>query len=122
MKVFAALGPGDIVAAHRAPLGGRPSLSETSIVYSGQMVEFCREKGLALLAISSNERIDAARDGDLRLENRPRKFTGRRGVFYHYSRISYAVYLAVRAKMFGADLAIVDSGTAHYFALALFRL
>jgi glycogen synthase len=86
------------------------------------MVEFCREKGLALLAISSNERIDAARDGDLRLENRPRKFAGHRGVFYHYSRLSYAVYLAVRAKIFGADLAIVDSGTAHYFALALFRL
>jgi glycosyltransferase involved in cell wall biosynthesis len=122
MKLFVALGPGDIVAAHRAHMKGEPHQSETSIIFSGQVFEYCRERNIEMLAISYNARTDNMRDQHLQIENRPRIFEKSRGVLYHVSRIAYAAYLAVRARRFGTDLAVIDSGTAHYFALGAFRL
>jgi glycogen(starch) synthase len=120
MKLFAALGSGDIVAAHRWQMKKDPFLSETSIIYSGQLLEYCRERKIEILALSHNERVDSLSDGQLQVENKPRRFEGR-GARYHLSSVSYALYLATRAHRFGADLAIVDSGSAHYFALSAFR-
>jgi len=120
MKLFTALGPGDIVAAHRAQLSGDATAGETSIIFSGQVVEFCQAQGIELLALSCNQRRDTIQDGRSQLENRPRWCEKCSGVRYHLSRIWYAVYLAMRAWRFGADLAVIDSGTAHYFAFALF--
>jgi glycosyltransferase involved in cell wall biosynthesis len=120
MKLFAALGPGDIVAAHRAQLRREPS-SETQFIFSGQLLEYCRERGIETLALSYNRRVDRLSDGQLQLENRPRRFETSHGIRYHFSRIIYPLYLALRAHRFGADLALIDSGTGHYFALAFFR-
>ena len=122
MKLFSALGPGDIVAAHRAQINAKPIISETSIIFSGQLLEYCRERNIQTLAISSNPRIDSLRDGIIRLENRPRRWGRTGGIRFHFSGISYAIYLALRAWRFGADLAIIDSGSAHYFALGIFRV
>jgi glycosyltransferase involved in cell wall biosynthesis len=121
MKLFVALGPGDIVAAHRAQMRGEPVLSETSIIFSGQLFEYCRERGIETLALSRHLRTDRLSDGPLRLENRPRLFERAGGILYHLGNIAYAVYLAVRARLFGANLAIIDFGSTHPFALTLFR-
>lgn len=121
MKVFAALGPGDIVAAYREQIGGRPILSETSITYSGQLFEFCRVRGIEVLALSHNRRVDSLRDGLLQLENRPRRFEGRGGAYHHLSNVAYAFYLVERAWRFGADVALINHGSCHHFALAAFR-
>jgi glycosyltransferase involved in cell wall biosynthesis len=122
LKLFAALGPGDIVGAHRAQMSGKPIISETSIIYSGQLLNYCREQNIETLAISYNSRFDSLRDGIFCIENRPRRWARAGGIKFHLSNISYAGYLAVRAWQFGADLAIIDSGSAHYFALAMFRV
>ncbi len=122
MKLFAAIGPGDIVAAHRALQKGERFISETSIIFSGQLLEYCRLRDIETLALSHHRRLDCVNDGHLTLENRPRKFEWGEGWRYHFGSILYAVYLAWRARRFGADLAIIDSGSAHYFALALFWL
>ena len=122
MKLFSALGPGDIVAAHRAQICGKAIISETSIVFSGQLLEYCRERNIETLAISSNPRVDSLRDGIIRLENRPRRWGAAGGIRFHFSRISYATYLALRAWRFGADLAIINSGSAHYFSLSIFKV
>ena len=122
LKLFAALGPGDIVGAHRAQMSGKPIISETSIIYSGQLLNYCRERNIETLAISYNSRFDSLRDGIFCIENRPRRWERAGGIKFHLSNISYAGYLAVRAWQFGADLAIIDSGSAHYFALAIFRV
>jgi glycogen(starch) synthase len=121
MKLFAALGPGDIVAAHRAQISGEAH-QETQFILSGQLLEYCREQGVETLALSYNRRVDSLHDGPLQIENRPRMFEQSSGVTYHLSRVAYALYLAERARRFGADLAIIDSGSAHYFALGSFRL
>ena len=39
-----------------------------------------------------------------------------------WARIVYAPRSAWMARAFRADLALIDSGSAHYFALAVFRL
>ncbi len=122
MRLFTALGPGDIVAAHRAQIAGESVASETSLIFSGQLLEYCREQGIETLALSDNSRLDSLADGFLYLENRPCWLGGRSGLYYHLSKIARALYFTVRAKRFGADLAIVDSGSVHYFALATFWL
>jgi glycosyltransferase involved in cell wall biosynthesis len=121
MKLFVALGPGDIVSAHRAMMVGERS-SETSIIASGQLLEYCRAQSIETLALSHHRRKDSLHDELLRLENRPRVWEGTSGGRYHLSRIFYGLYLCMRAWQFGAHLAIIDSGSTHYFALAAFRL
>jgi glycogen synthase len=122
VKLFAALGPGDIVAVHRAQINGATFDHGTQYTFSGQLLEYCREQGIETLAVSNNRRVDSLRDGLLQVENRPRIFEKHGGMLYHLSRIAYALYLVVRACRFRADLATIDSGSAHYFALSLFRL
>ena len=97
-------------------------LSETSITFSGQLLEYCRRRNIEILALSHNRRIDSLSDGPLHVVNRPRRFMGRGGIWYHLSCVAYGLYLATRARRFDANLAIIDSGSAHYFALASFRL
>src|SRR5262249_27968005 len=121
MKLFTALGRGDIVAAHRVQTS-QVAFQETQFILSGQLFEYCCERGIDTLALSYNQRADSLCDGPLQIENRPRIFEHSGGALYHLSRIAYAIYLAIRARRFGADLAIIDSGSAHYFALASFRL
>src|SRR5262245_35523771 len=121
MKVFAELGPGDIVAAHRSQMRGEGIVSMTGISYSGQVVEYCREQRIELLALTHNGRIDSVCDGLIRLENQPLEFRGG-GLRYHLSMIVHAFRLAGRAWRFDADLALIDYGSAHCFALAIFKL
>jgi glycogen(starch) synthase len=122
MKLFAALGPGDIVAVQRARINGEAFLSETSITYSEQLFDYCCERGIETLGLSHNKRVDYLRVGLIQLENCPRVFKGRGSVSYHLSMIARSAYLARRARRFGADLAIVDASSAHCFALAFFAL
>jgi glycogen(starch) synthase len=121
LKLFAALGPGDIVGARRARIAGNP-IKETSIAFSEQLFSYCRYCRIKTLAISSNDRVDQLEDEFVAIENRPKLFPDGDGIRYHLSQVLYAIYLVARARRFGADIAIVDSGTTHYFALAIFRM
>ena len=119
MRLFLALGPGDIVGARRGALAGI-AVPGTSIAFSEQIFSFCRVQNITTLALSSNDRRDNLQDGNIHIENRPRLLGG--GIRFHISMLLYAIYLAFRARRFGADLAIIDSGTTHYFALTAFWL
>jgi glycogen synthase len=120
MKLFVALGPGDIVAAARLRCDGQ-AIPETSVAYSELLFDFCKSESLQTLAISSCPRIDALNDQIIQIENRPKFMSGSSGLLFHFSFFSYACYLAYRAWRFGASTAIIDSGTTHYFLLTLFR-
>jgi len=121
MRLFAALGPGDIVGAHRARLSGE-DIKETSIAYSEQLFDYCKAAQIRTYAVSQHPRRDSFRDGLLQIENRPKPSWGRSGLGYHLAMLFIAVRLAVSARIFRADIAMIDSGTTHYFALAVFRL
>jgi glycogen(starch) synthase len=122
LKIFAALGPGDIVEAHRQQIAHQSVETETSIIYSGQFLEFCRLREVKVLAISHNARIDLLVDADIQLENNPTFMRYNGALTFHLSRILRAFYLAYRAKRFGADYALINSGSTHYFALSVFSL
>jgi protein-disulfide isomerase-like protein with CxxC motif len=62
LKLFAALGPGDIVGAQRARIAGN-AVNETSIASSEQFISYCKSRGFRTLAISSNGRVDRLEDG-----------------------------------------------------------
>lgn len=121
LRLFTALGPGDIVSARRKQRS-QQVINETSIAFSEQILAYCYLAGIKTLAISSNRRIDSLRDAEITLENRPKVFAGSGGIRFHLSQIFYGVYLAFRARLFNADIAIIDSGTSHYFALISFRV
>ena len=122
MKLFAAIGPGNIVGANRSRLAGKDIL-ETSLAFSEQLFAYCKTAGIETLAISQHAQRDQTRDGVILIENRPKPRWGNRGgLLFHLSEIYYAFYLSLRARGFGADIALIDSGTTHYFALSFFRL
>lgn len=122
MKLFAALGPGDIVGAHRRRLAGEHVKSETSVPFSEQLLDWCKLREIEVLATAHNARADSIAYPGVTLQQRARPFDGASGIRFHLGAVMYAWQLAWRARRFGADVALIDSGTAHYFALAAFRL
>lgn len=120
-RVFYAAGPGDVIAAHRHWAAGEDDPTVFSITFSSQVEDFCRDIGADLLMVSSNPRRDRLVDGGFELEHRPKLWPGASGGAYHMREAAYALELVRRARKFRADVAIVDSGTTHYFLLGLFR-
>src|SRR5687767_935658 len=120
MKIFSALGTGDIVGAMRARLEGR-ALPGIGHPYSEQFFELCRERGFQSLGVSSNDRVDSISENAIEACNIPKR-PYRGPVQYHVAQLRYAVDLARLARRFGAKVAIIDSGTTHYFALLIFRM
>lgn len=122
MRVFLAMGPGDIVADHNRQAAGASGRGETSITFSSQAVAILRTRGHSALLVSSNARRDSFRDGDIESRNEPKPLADRGGIAFHLSQSLYAIKLARQAKRFGAELAIIDSGTTHWFMLGAFAL
>jgi glycogen(starch) synthase len=108
LRLFVALGPGDIVGARRSQLAGK-AISETSVAFSEQLFAYCRLRNIKTLAISSNSRIDQLEEGAVTIENRAKPLRGRGGIQFHLSLILYGLYLAARARRFRADVAVIDS-------------
>lgn len=120
VKLFAAMGPGDIVAARMAQSAGF-AVKGTSIAYSEQLFAYCRLRRFEVLAISYNQRVDRSQDSNVTVENRPRPLNGN-GYLYYVSCLLYVLYLAFRAWRFGATIAILDLGTAPSFMFFIFRI
>ncbi|MCP3442045.1 glycosyltransferase family 4 protein [Bradyrhizobium sp. CCGUVB14] len=121
LKIFYAAGPGDIIAAHKHWRQGADDPTQMSLTYSGQFADACRDLDATAYMISYNERRDVLRDGQFTLEHRPKRVLGG-GALFHLSEIMYGLSLLVTAVRFKADVAVISSGTTHYFVLALFRL
>jgi hypothetical protein len=112
----------NIVAAQRKQLAGAPVASETSIIFSGQLYEYCRARGIIALFTSDYGAVDELDTPLVKFVNVLRRWKRAAGWRYHLSRIIYSVRLARMARGFGADVALIDSGSAHYFSLAIFAL
>jgi glycogen(starch) synthase len=98
LKLFAALGPGDIVGARREQIAGN-AIKETSIAFSEQLFSYCRHRGIKTLAISSNERIDQLECDLIIVQNRPKLLRGSNGIRFHLAQLFYAIYLTGRASL-----------------------
>ncbi len=123
MKLFLALGPGDLVEATRAWVAGQPN-QETSVPYSDLVLTECKRRGIPTLATSRHVRADSFVDGCITVKNVPRDAMPHGGTHlqFHRNMMVYAFTLLREARAFGATVAVIDSGTCHLFMLTLFRL
>jgi glycosyltransferase involved in cell wall biosynthesis len=121
-RVFYAAGPGRVIQSHEHWKRGEQNPTEVSVTYSSQLQDFCREIGAEAYIVSHPPERGLLRDGPFTLEHRPKPMRGARGPLYHLSEILYGLGLLATALRFRSDLAVVDSGSTHYFLLALFRL
>lgn len=122
-RILYAIGPGDVAQAYRDWKSGYSTISETSLTFSSQLLDFCRANKLEVWAISSHHRAELIDDGQFRIENRPKNPSGEvRGLPYHVRQLRYALSLLHSALRYKADLAIIDSGTTHWFILSLTKL
>lgn len=120
MKIFCALGPGNIVAD--AMRDGGIVAGVTGYSFSQQLRRLLVAHGITGVLVTSNPNAGRVEQGGLIFQNLPRRGEGATGLGFHLSRIWYGVRLAVYARRIGADLAIIDSGSTHYFMLTLFKL
>jgi len=122
MRVLITVGPGDVVSHYKDWKNGIRTLTETSMTYSGQSVEYCHQHGIDADIISYNSRVEVIDDGHFYVENRPKEPHGDLGGWrYHAREIRYTWSLARSARRRGCKMAMIDSGTTHWFSLWIFK-
>ncbi|MGE5754300.1 MAG: glycosyltransferase family 4 protein [Planctomycetaceae bacterium] len=121
-RIFYAAGPGDIIQSHKHWMQNEHDPTEVSITFSSQFEDFCREIGADAYIVSYHRRKEIFRDGPFTLEHRPKPMPGATGARYHLAEVLYGLGLLATALRFKADLAVIDSGSTHYFITTLFRL
>lgn len=122
MKLFMALGSGNIVDDLRRHTQNISERTETSITYSQQAYEYIKHAGITGLFVSGNANPDRLTVGDFTAINMPSTVMQHRGMSHHLHAIGFGIRLALMARKFGADVAIIDSGMTHVFVLSLFWL
>jgi glycogen synthase len=121
--VFHYSGPGDAIGAHHHWKRGEPHPREIAITFTSQIEQYCRDVGARLYIVSSNPRRDLLRDGPVRIEHLPKPMASAGGALHFYLREAlYGFMLLARALRFGADAAILDSGSTLFPVQALFAL
>src|SRR5262245_32812067 len=121
-RIFYAAGPGNVIQAHKYWAKGQPDPSEVSITFSSQFEEYCRDIGAKAYIVSCHSQVGVYQDGSFTLEHRPKPMRGASGIAYHLAEILYGLSLLTTAIRFRANVAVLDSGSSHYFVLGLFRL
>jgi glycogen synthase len=116
-RIFCVNGPGDSIRDYlEDPDDPR------SITFKSQFIDFCRSIDAEAYIVAYHQRKAIYRVGKFTIEHRPKPMPGASGVRYHLAQALYALSLFFTAVRFRANVAVLDSGTSHYFMLALFRL
>jgi glycogen(starch) synthase len=121
-RVLYAAGPGNVIQAHKHWMANEDDPTQLSITFSSQFEEFCRDVGASGYIISYHEEKHIFHDGQFILEHRPKPMPNAHGIGYHASEILYGLSLLLTALRHQVDVAILDSGSTHYFVGLLFRL
>ena len=101
---------------------GEPDPTQVSITFSSQFADFCQDVGAEAYITSHNNKKQIFHSGRFTLEHRPKPMRNSTGFRYHLGELVYALSLFFTATRFGANWALLESGTTHYFAMFLFRL
>ncbi len=119
-RIFYCSGPGNIIESHRCWRQGEHNTEQVSVTFSGQVEDFCADIGASAYLIASQPRPELLVDEPVTLEHRPKPI--RHGIAFHVNEVLWALSLLRTARRFGADIALIDSGTTHYFLLSVLRL
>jgi glycosyltransferase involved in cell wall biosynthesis len=122
LKIFAAMGPGDLIHSFEMWRAGERVSSETSITYSSQFFDACVELNARAWSVSSSSKTGTLNTDRFRIENRPKWWRGRGGILFHLSQLQYALSLFISVIRFRPSLVLIDSGTTHYWLLCIFVL
>ena len=121
MRLFyAATGPANLIASHEAWAAGMQNPTEVSITFSSQVQQFCRDVQARAFFVSTHPDGLRMESRDFTIEHRPKR--QRAGLRYHVEELRYGIGLLNSARRFRANVAVLDSGTTHYFIMSLFRL
>lgn len=118
---YASAGRANLIRSHQFWASGKENPDEVALTFSGQVEEAASRLGAALLMISDRGDGGVLDDGAIRIEHLSRP-PDAAGLGYYVNGLRYALQLVRRAKQFRADIALVDTGVAPFFALWLFRL
>ena len=121
-RVFYTAGPGDIINAHGYWRRNEHCPTEVNLTSSGQLEQACQDLGAEAYLVGYHARKEIVKDGAFTLEHRPKPMPGASGVRYHLSEILYGLGLLATAVRFRADVAVIDSGSTHFFVTSLFRM
>ena len=90
-----------------------------SITFSSQIEEACQALGCPTYMVSPHTEVGRVDDGLFAIEHRPKRRAA--GWRFHFEEMRYVWGLIRSARAFPATIALVDSGTAHYFLFRPFR-
>ena len=121
-RIFYAAGPGNVIQAHKHWMRGEDDPGQLSITFSSQFEQFCREAGAEAYIVSYHGKKELFREGLFTLEHRPKPMPSATGMRFHIAEILYGLGLLATAVRFRAHVALLDSGSTHYFMMSLFRL
>ena len=121
-RIFYAAGPGNVISAHGHWLRGAYEPTEVSITFSSQIQDYCRATNSPACIVSYRSPPEHLKDGLFILEHRPKSMPGARGLKFHIAEALYACSLFGTAVKFKSTVAILDSGSSHFFMGWLFRL
>ncbi len=113
-------GGADIVADAEREIRGDSSGFGSS--FAGQVRRLLFAHGIEGILVCSNSKGGELRQGNVLSINIPRLAERFGALGFHLSRTLYGIKLARYAHRNQVDLAIIDSGTAHYFSLTAFRI
>jgi len=119
-RVFYSSGPGNIIHSYHNWKLKKHDPTEVSITFSSQILDFCKDTQAEAYLVSTHAQKKMISDGAYILEHRPKPAST--GARFHIAEVIYGLGLLRTALQFRAQVAIMDSGSTHYFVLTLFRL
>lgn len=121
MRILYSAGPGDIVQTFRFWQKGEDDPNQIAVTYSRQFYDFCKEQGFEGVALSSHPKRDEIRTDQFVVLDRPRSNLFSKGLLYHIGQLVAGARLAVTAKKYNCQVAVV-SNFDDWFCLTLLRL
>ncbi len=123
IRYLFATGPGDAVSAAHAWQSKHPMQSTLTTTFTAETLDYCLISAKTAALISSHSRADRVSFEKGFVENRPKKvYFGGEGWSFHLGEFAYALSLLSTARALKVQVAVVDSGTTHWFLLSIFRL
>ena len=113
-RIFYAMASGNVIDAHINWRNGVDDPSQMSITFSSEVEQFCRDMGSPAYIVARSQQAKHLVDGNFVIEHRRHKLG--KGWRYHLNEIRYGIGLLKTAISFRSDYAIIESGSAPYYA------
>jgi len=117
-------GPANLINSYKCWRNNQQDPSQVSITFSSQILDYCRDNNVDVFMTSTHANGEVCQDDNVIIEHRKRPIVPLVSDSFSYQIGSLLHTLAMlrKAIRFRADVALVDSGSTHYFMLFLFRV